>query len=78
MHSPRQSHVKLVVIEVSKVAPGKGVSFTTFVSEFKLNAFVDVDWGKCLSTRLSVIDYCLFLGNSLVFWSSKKVSRSSK
>lgn len=81
MHSPRQSHLKLAlrVLRYLKLSPGKGVSFTRS-DTFSLSSFIDADWGKCLTTRRSVTGYCLFLGNSMISWKSKKqgtVSRSS-
>ncbi|XP_024996764.1 uncharacterized protein LOC112529658 [Cynara cardunculus var. scolymus] len=81
MHAPRQSHLNLAlrILRYLKLSPGKGISFTK--SEcFNLTAYVDADWGKCLSSRRSVTGYCLFLGKSLISWKSKKqntVSRSS-
>lgn len=81
MHSPRLSHLKLALrmLRYLKSSPGKGVNFSVS-SDFKLNVFVDADWGKCLITRRSVTGYCLFLGNCMISWKSKKqttVSRSS-
>ncbi|KAI3673323.1 hypothetical protein L6452_39440 [Arctium lappa] len=51
MHSPRQSHLKLAlrVLRYLKGSPGKGINFSACsLSDFKLTAFVDADWGKCL------------------------------
>lgn len=48
--------------------------------DFSVTAFVDADWGKCLNSRRSVTGFCVFIGNSLVSWKSKKqntVSRST-
>ncbi|XP_024043052.1 uncharacterized protein LOC112099809 [Citrus clementina] len=45
-----------------------------------LTAFSDADWGSDLNDRRSVGGYCVYLGNSLISWSSKKqhiVSRST-
>lgn len=48
--------------------------------DLKLSAFVDSDWGKDLMNRKSITGFCIFLGNNLISWKSKKqptVSRSS-
>nr|GFA67134.1 hypothetical protein [Tanacetum cinerariifolium] len=37
-----------------------------------LEAFVDVDWDKCLATRKSVTGFCVKFNGSLVSWKSKK------
>ncbi|KAH9726123.1 Disease resistance-like protein DSC1 [Citrus sinensis] len=45
-----------------------------------LTIFSDADWGSDLDDRKSVSGYCIYLGDNLVSWSSKKqqiVSRSS-
>lgn len=73
MNSHRQSYLKLalIVLRYLKLSLGKGVSFTRS-ENFCLTAYVDSDWGKCLSTRRLVTGYCLFLGNSMISWRSKK------
>ncbi|GJV37713.1 ribonuclease H-like domain-containing protein [Tanacetum coccineum] len=50
-------------------------SFTTY-----LVVYSDADWAGCPTTRRSTAGYCVFLGNNLLFWSSKRqptLSRSS-
>lgn len=81
MHRPLNSHIKLAfrLLKYLKLSPSRGICFDN-IAEPLLTAFVDSDYGKCLSSRRSVTGYGLFFGNSLVSWKSKKqatVSRSS-
>ncbi|KAG7533570.1 Transcription factor MADS-box [Arabidopsis thaliana x Arabidopsis arenosa] len=67
------------VLRYIKNNPGQGL-FYSANSEQCLNAFVDADWGTCKDTRRSVTGMCVYLGQSLITWKSKKqsvVSRSS-
>ncbi|XP_021730467.1 uncharacterized protein LOC110697397 [Chenopodium quinoa] len=47
-------------------------------SEFRLSAYSDADWGTCADTARSLTSYCVFLGNALVSWKTKKQKAVSK
>lgn len=38
----------------------------------KLDAFFNDDWVSCVDDRHSTIDYCFYLGDNLMAWSSTK------
>ena len=44
----------------------------------KLVSYTDVDWGGCPDTCQSTSRYCVFLGENLISWLSKKQSTHSR
>ncbi|KAJ0493281.1 putative RNA-directed DNA polymerase [Helianthus annuus] len=81
MHKPTMAHSQIVfkLLRYLKGAPGAGLMFKKG-DRFELSAYADFDWAKCIDSRRSVTGFCIFLGNSLISWKSKKqsvVSRSS-
>ena len=81
MHAPRDSHWTLVkrILRYIKGTTGHGLRLTAS-SSTELLGYSDADWAGCPDTRRSTSGYCVFLGDSLISWSSKRqptVSRSS-
>ncbi|GKB50819.1 putative RNA-directed DNA polymerase [Tanacetum coccineum] len=56
---------------------GSGIQINK-TCNLKLGAYADSDWARCPATRKSISGYCVFLGDSLVTWKSKKQSTLSK
>ncbi|GJX36164.1 ribonuclease H-like domain-containing protein [Tanacetum coccineum] len=53
---------------------------TLYLSRADLVAYLDANWAGCPTTHRSTLGYCVFLGNNLLSWSSKRqptLSRSS-
>ena len=54
-----------------KGIPSQGLLFSS-QSALNLTAYVDANWVACNDTRKSTSGYCVFLGDSMVAWKSKK------
>jgi hypothetical protein len=81
MHAPRVPHLNLVkrIIRYIKGTLDLGTHITPS-STTSLIAYSDADWAGCPDTRRSTSGFCVFLGDNLISWSSKRqltVSRSS-
>ncbi|XP_031283676.1 secreted RxLR effector protein 161-like [Pistacia vera] len=81
MQSPKQSHLEaaLRVIRYVKKEPALGLLMSA-KSTKELVAFCDSDWASCAVSRKSVSGYCIKMGDSLLYWKSKKqntIARSS-
>nr|XP_040252200.1 aminopeptidase M1-A-like [Aegilops tauschii subsp. strangulata] len=73
----------LSIFEMMAIAaPEELVNMKKFLFDFleQFTQYSDADWAGCLDTRRSTSGYVVYLGDSLVFWSSKRqdtVSRSN-
>lgn len=81
MHAPREPHLALVkrILRYVKGTLSSGLHIDTGPVD-TLIAYSDADWAGCPDSRRSTSGYCVYLGDTLVSWSSKRqttVSRSS-
>lgn len=79
MQKPHHLHLAAVhrIIRYLRGTSYRGLFFPAD-SPLRLVAYSDADWAGCPNTRRSVTGWCMFLGNSLISWKSKKQDRVSK
>jgi hypothetical protein len=83
MHDPREGHIDVVyqILRYLKSAPGKGLIFRKNGHlNIVIEGYCDSNWASCSDDRKSTSGYCMFIGDNLVSWKSKKqtvVARST-
>nr|GEV65324.1 ribonuclease H-like domain-containing protein [Tanacetum cinerariifolium] len=81
MHDPREPHFSALKQILRHVQGTLDYGLQLFSSTTdSLIAYSDADWAGCPTTRRSTSGYCVFLGNNLLSWPSKRqptLSRSS-
>ena len=81
MHNPRVAHMVAIhrILRYIKGTLDYGLQlYKSPISS--LLSYIDTDWGGCPDTRRSTSGYCVFLGDNLISWSTKRqptVSKSS-
>jgi len=81
MHDPREPHLAFLkrILRYVKGTQSAGLSINAGPID-SLTAYSDADWAGCPDSRRSTSGNCVYLGDNLVSWSSKRqttVSRSS-
>ncbi|XP_066333358.1 uncharacterized mitochondrial protein AtMg00810-like [Miscanthus floridulus] len=81
MHDPREPHLALLkrILRYVRGTTSHGLLLRAS-TDFNITAYSDADWAGCPATRRSTSGFCVFLGDALISWSSKRqamVSRSS-
>ncbi|PWA99415.1 hypothetical protein CTI12_AA009100 [Artemisia annua] len=81
MHDPREPHFAALKRILRYVHGTLDFGLHLYSSPTSsLVGYTDADWAGCPSTRRSTSGYCVFLGDNLLSWSSKRqhtISRSS-
>ncbi|XP_071738633.1 uncharacterized mitochondrial protein AtMg00810-like [Rutidosis leptorrhynchoides] len=79
MHDPKEIHMLALkcIIRYIRGSTSLGLHITPSRTT-NLMAYTDADWGGCPDTRRSTSGYCVFYGDNLISWSSKRQSKLSR
>lgn len=73
MHDPRDEHMHALKRIVRYIQGTLDLGLHLYPSSVTdLRSYTDADWGRCPDTRRSTSGYCIFLGDNLISWSSKR------
>ncbi|XP_062086387.1 uncharacterized mitochondrial protein AtMg00810-like [Humulus lupulus] len=80
MATPHTTHLQDAhhLLRYFKGRPGQGLLYSSSSSSLHLRGFSDSDWASCSVTRRSTTGFCIFLGDCLVSWCTKKQPKISK
>ncbi|XP_071708163.1 secreted RxLR effector protein 161-like [Rutidosis leptorrhynchoides] len=79
MHDPREHHLHALKRILGYIQGTTDLVLQLYASSpSTLVAYSDADWAGCPTTRRSTSGYCVFLGNNLLSWSSKRQVTSSR
>ncbi|GJZ03903.1 ribonuclease H-like domain-containing protein [Tanacetum coccineum] len=79
MHDSREPHFSALKQILRYVRGTLDYGLQLFSSSTtELVAYSDADWASCPTTQRSTSGYCVFLGNNLLSWSSKRPSTLSR
>ena len=79
MHNPKVEHMTALK-RILRYVKGT-LSYGLHMYKSKLSSLIsytDADWGGCPDTRRSTFGLCVFLGDNLISWSSKRQPTLSK
>ena len=81
VQAPSKLHHQVIqrILRYIKSSLAQGIFFPKSTN-IQLKAFSDSNWASCITTRHSTTSFCIFLGDSLISWKTKKqstISRSS-
>nr|GFA04683.1 ribonuclease H-like domain-containing protein [Tanacetum cinerariifolium] len=72
MHNPREPHFVALKRILRYVRGTVDFSLQLYaLATTSLVGYIDVDWAGCPSTRRSTLGYYVFLGDNLLYWSTK-------
>ncbi|PNY09701.1 copia protein [Trifolium pratense] len=79
MHNPMDTHMHALRRILRYIQGTKHYGLHLYPSSTtSLLSYTDADWGGCPDTRRSTSGYCVFLGDNLLSWSSKRQSTLSR
>lgn len=79
MHAPKIEHMESLKRILRYVQGTIDYGMHLYTSSIhSVLSYTDADWGGCPDTRRSTSGYCMFLGDNLISWSSKRQPTISK